>query len=232
MAEQEDNQSTENMDSAEGTESPENTEGGGRAEGGDEIESAPPSPSWRFLPGPKARRRVALVLVVVLGCWAGGWFRAWSEGGLTAVQADQATVRLTLDGFALGQSNGCNDLGGSQTVLQIPLHNYSPGPVQIRSIAIDPPGQAPGAAQKMGFTIPVGGSTTLEVLIPIQLCTSYQDIQCPSSDVLLDATVAAVPESGRVHEETLPIGEWVPGKFLQLYEDAPFAAWGSSAACS
>lgn len=222
MAEQEDNQNPENT---------ENTEAVSRAEGGDEIESAPPRPAWRFRPGPEVRRRVALALVLVLGCWAGGWFRAWSDRGLTAAQADQATVRLTLDGFALGQSNGCDDLGGSQTVLQIPLHNYSPGPVLIRSISVDPPGRAPGAAQKMGFTIPVGGSTVLEVLIPIQLCTSYQDDRCPGSDVELDATVAVVPESGRVHNEKLPIGEWVPTKFLQLYEDAPFAAWGSSANC-
>lgn len=204
-------------------------EGVERVEGSDEVENATTEPA-RWLDS-KVRRRIALGLVVVLGCWAGGWFRAWSDRGLTPAQADQAIVRLALDGVALGQTNGCDDLGNTQAKLQIPLHNYSAGPVEIRSLAVDPPGQAPGAAQKMGFTIPAGGSITAEVLIPIQLCTAHQASQCPDSEVELDATAAVVPESGRVHDLKLPIGEWVPTKFLQLYEDAPFAAWGSSEAC-
>lgn len=179
----------------------------------------------------KARRRTALAVLLILGLWAGGWLRARSDSGLTSAEADQVSVRLTLDNFSLGQSNGCNNLGNTQAVLQIPLHNYSPGAVEIRSISVDPPGQAPGAVQDLGFTIPPGGSTTVEALIPIQLCTSHQSTHCPSSDVELDATAAMIPESGRVHEVRLPIGEWVPTKFLQLYEDAPLAAWGSSLNC-
>ena len=195
----------------------------------DEIEGSTTDPR-RWL-ATKTRRRIALALVVILGCWAGGWFRASSDDGLTAAQADQATVRLTLDGFPLGQANGCDDLGGPQAALQIPLHNYSPGPVVIRSISVDPPGQPSGAAQKLGFTIPPGGSTTVEALIPIQLCTAHQSSKCPSTEVELDATAAVVPESGHVHEIRLPIGEWVPTKFLQLYEDAPLADWSSSLTC-
>ena len=196
----------------------------------DSDQDAPTAPARRRR-GAKASRWGALVLVVALGCWAGGWIRAWSDSGLTAAQADQADIRLTLDGVALGQSNGCNDLGNSLAVLQIPLHNYSPGPVLIRSMAVDPPGQKPGAAQKTGVTIAAGTSAVVEVLIPIQLCTADEATECPSTEVELDATAAVVPESGRVHEVRLPIGEWVPGKFLQLYEDAPFADWGISWNC-
>lgn len=221
--EQADDQSTESAEPIEPAESVD------AVVGGDEIESATPERRRRL--SPKVRRRIALALVLVLAGWAGGWVRAWSNDGLTAAQADQASVRLTLDNFALGQVNGCDDLGGTQAVLQIPLHNYSPGPVEIRTITVDPPGQAPGAAQKVELTIPAGGSTTVEALIPIQLCTAHEATQCPSTEVELDATAAVVPESGRVHDVRLPIAEWVPTKFLQLYEDAPFAAWGTSASC-
>ena len=179
----------------------------------------------------RALRWTALVLVVLLGCLAGGWFRAWSDRGLTAAQADQATVRLTLDGFALGQSNGCDALGADVAVLDIPLHNYSPGPVQIRSITVNPPNQEPGLAQPTGVSIAAGGSAVVEALIPIQLCTASEATDCPTTEVELDATVAVIPESGRVHELKLPIAEWVPTQFLQLYEDAPFAAWGSTPSC-
>lgn len=195
-----------------------------------ETPVAPAEPDGRR--GGRAGRVVALVLVVVLGCWAGGWFRAWSDRGLTAAQADQATVRVALDNFSLGQSNGCDALGSNLVALQIPLHNYSPGPVVIRSISVDPPGQAPGTAQATGVTIAAGGSAVVEVLIPIQLCTANQSTHCPSTDVELDATAAVVPESGRVHELRLPIGEWVPARYLQLYEDAPFVDWGLPLACS
>lgn len=197
--------------------------------GGDEIEGSTAEPG-RWL-STRWRRRTALILVLVLGCWAGGWLRAWRSDGLTSAQADRVDVRLTLDGFPLGQNNGCDNLGGTQAVLQIPVRNYGPGSVVIRSISVDPPGQAPGAAQKLGFTIPAGGSTTVEALIPIQLCTAHQSDRCPGTEVELDATAEVVPESGRVHDVRLPIGEWVPTKFLQLYEDAPIAAWASSLKC-
>lgn len=188
-----------------------------------------PEPARRR--GAKLGRRVALALIVVLGCWAGGGFRAWSDSGLSAAQADQADVRLSLDDFSLGQINGCDQLGGTQVVLQIPLHNYSPGAVVIRSITVDPPGTAPGATQKVGLTIPAGDTIMVEALIPIQLCTAHEATQCSDTQAELDATAAVVPESGRVHEIRLPIAEWVPMKFLQLYEDAPFAGWGSSWNC-
>ena len=201
----------------------------------DEQEEIQGSPTAAVDPTRRRRGRVArvlaLVLVLLVGCWAGGWFRAWSDRGLTAAQADQATVRLALDGFSLGQSNGCDDLGSNLVALEIPLHNYSPGPVLIRSISVDPPGQAPGAAQATGVTIKAGGSAVIEVLIPIQLCTANRATQCPSTEVELDATAAVVPESGRVHEVRLPIGEWVPARYLQLYEDAPFVDWGLSWTC-
>ncbi|HEV2634823.1 MAG TPA: hypothetical protein VGX23_06720 [Actinocrinis sp.] len=181
--------------------------------------------------GSRALRWGVLVLVVLLGCWAGGWLRAWSGAGLTTAQADQVTLRPALDGFALGQSNGCDDLGRSQAVLQIPLHNYSPGPVQVDSIAVDPPGQAPEAAQKTRVTIAAGSSAVVEVLIPIQLCTEQKAQWCPSTDVELDATASVIPKSGRVHQIRLPIAEWLPTTSLQLYEDAPFSGWGISANC-
>jgi len=193
-----------------------------------DIQAAAAEPARRR--GGRVRRWAALVLVVVLGCWAGGWFRAWSDSGLTAAQADQAIVRLTLDDFSLGQANGCDALGSNLAVLQIPLHNYSPGPVVIRSVSVDPPGQPPGPAQTTGVTIAAGGTVLVEALIPIQLCTAHS-AQCPSTETELDATAAVVPESGRVHELRFPIGEWVPTKFLQLYEDAPFTSWGSSSTC-
>ncbi|HEV2634456.1 MAG TPA: hypothetical protein VGX23_04875 [Actinocrinis sp.] len=217
-------------DSGDAIQDTEPSGGAENLEGADEIESAAAEPR-RWLDS-KVRRRVALGLVAVLAVWAGGWYRAWSDRGLTGAQADQASVRLTLDNVSLGQSNGCDNLGGTQTVLQIPLHNYSPGPVQLRSIAVDPPGQAPGAPQKMGFTLPPGGTTTVEVLIPIQLCTAHQSAQCQGGEVELDATAVVVPESGRVHDVRLPIGEWVPFRFLQLFEDAPFANWAFTSACA
>jgi hypothetical protein len=194
-----------------------------------EIQGGAPEPAQRRRG--RVRRWTALGVVVLLGCGAGGWFRAWSDSGLTAAQADQANIRLTLDGFALGQSNGCDDLGENLVALEIPLHNYSPGPVLIRSISVDAPGQAPGPAQATGVTIAAGSSATVEALIPIQLCTANQTTQCPSTQVELDATAAVVPESGRVHDVRLPIAEWVPTRYLQLYEDAPFASWGSPSTC-
>jgi len=181
--------------------------------------------------GGRARRWTALGLVVILGCGAGGWFRAWSDRGLTAAQADQADVRLTLDGFALSQSNGCDALGLPEVALEIPLHNYSPGPVVIRSIAVNPPGQAPGPAEAAEVTMAAGSSATIQAIVPIQLCTANQTTRCPTAEVELDATAVVVPESGRVHDVRLPIAEWVPTKYLQLYEDAPFASWGSPGTC-
>ena len=196
----------------------------------EEIQGTVPEPSRSR--GGRIRRWVALGLVVLLGCAAGSWYRAWSDRGLTAAQEDQANVRLTLDGFALGQSNGCDALGENLVALEIPLHNYSPGPVVIRSISVDAPGQPPGPAQATGVTIAAGSSAQVEALIPIQLCTVDYATQCPNTEVELDATAAVVPESGRVHEVRLPIGDWVPTRYLQLYEDAPFASWGTTSTCS
>jgi hypothetical protein len=192
--------------------------------------TAPPGAGrgGRFL-----RRASLLLTVVALGCWVGGWVRASSDHGLTAAQADQTTIRLTLDGFPLGQYNGCDELNYTQAALQIPLHNYSPGPVAIQSIAVDPPGQAPEAAQKTGVTIGAHSSAQVEALIPVQLCTAdHGDDECPKAERELDATFTVIPDSGRVHEVTLPIAEWVPTRFLQLSEDAPFADWGGTTTCS
>jgi hypothetical protein len=194
-----------------------------------DIQPTAPEPARRL--GGRVRRWAALALVVVLGCWAGGWFRAWSDSGLTAAQADQTNVRLTLDSVPLSQANGCDELGSNVAMIQIPLHNYSPGPVVIRSVAVDPPGQPPEPTQATGVSIPADGSGVVQILIPMQLCTATHTTHCPNTGVELDATAAVVPESGQVHELRLPIGEWVPTKFLQLYEEAPFAGWGSSFSC-
>jgi hypothetical protein len=198
-------------------------------EPGQPEQSEHPRPTGRR--GERIRRWTALGLVVILGCAAGGWFRAWSDSGLTAAQADQADVRLTLDGFALSQSNGCDQLGLPEIALEIPLHNYSPGPVVVRSIAVNPPGQAPGPAEATDVTMAAGSSATIQAIVPIQLCTANQATRCPTAEVELDATAVVVPQSGRVHEVRLPIAEWVPTKYLQLYEDAPFASWGSPGTC-
>lgn len=202
------------------------------AEPGEQTEPTTPPKAGRRR-GRLLRHASLLLLVTALGCWAGGWVRASTNHGLTAAQADQTTIRLTTDGFPLGQYNGCDELNYTQAALQVPLHNYGPGPVAVRSIVLDPPGQAPEAAQKMSVTIDAHGSAMVEALIPIQLCTAdHDDDECPKAEEELDATFAVVPDSGRVHEVTLPIAEWVPTRFLQLYEDAPFADWGGTTTCS
>lgn len=194
------------------------------------VGGAAPDPGRRQPGHRRLRRSGPLALAVIVGCCAGGRQRYQATDGLTPAKQDQVAVRLGY-GVPGYQEGYCAPDSASGVGFQVPIVNDGPGPVQIRSVSIDPPGAAAEPEQRLSVTIGAGKSASVAIAVPSALCQSPVPDCGAGVETDLYATFAVTPMSDRVHDVRLPVGAWTSNGLLQQYEGADFDTWDSFGSC-
>lgn len=159
---------------------------------------------------PRRRRlptaRLSLALIAAGGLALGGWLGLRPAPKLSAAQKDQVIVRLD----PAADEEWAAMCADSVDKIKIPLKNYGPGPVAVRSVTVDGSWSG-GGPQPLSATIAPGRTATVVFVLTTDpsICAHSPVPECdPYAEAVVDATFTFVPLSGRSRDVRLPIGAW------------------------